>query len=49
MKVFGVFLPYHKDEILGSYYGGYEEKAWWECNLKTLYKTLLEKGLITEE
>ena len=25
MKVFGVFLPYHKDEILGSYYGGYEE------------------------
>lgn len=32
-----------------DYYGGSEEKAWWECNLKTLYKTLLEKGLITEE
>lgn len=32
-----------------DYYSGSEEKAWWECNLKTLYKTLLEKGLITEE
>lgn len=32
-----------------DYYGGYEEKAWWECNLKALYKILLEKGLITEE
>lgn len=32
-----------------DYYGGYEEKAWWECNLKKLYKILLEKGLITEE
>lgn len=32
-----------------DYYGGSEEKAWWECNLKDLYKILLEKGLITEE
>ena len=32
-----------------DYYGGSEEKAWWECNLKTLYKILFEKGLITEE
>ena len=32
-----------------DYYGGSEEKAWWECNLKNLYKILLEKGLITEE
>lgn len=31
-----------------DYYGGSEEKAWWECDMKTLYKTLLEKGLITE-
>ena len=32
-----------------DYYGGSEEKAWWECNLKDLYKILLEKGLISEE
>ena len=32
-----------------DYYGGYEEKAWWECDMKSLYKILLEKGLITEE
>ena len=32
-----------------DYYGGYEEKAWWECNLKDLYKILLEKGLVTED
>ena len=32
-----------------DYYGGYEEKAWWECNLKDLYKILLEKRLITDE
>ena len=32
-----------------DYYGGSEEKAWWECNLKDLYKILLEKGLITED
>ena len=32
-----------------DYYGGSEERAWWECDMKTLYKTLLEKGLITED
>ena len=32
-----------------DYYGGSEEKAWFECNLKDLYKILLEKELITEE
>lgn len=31
-----------------DYYGGYEEKAWFECDMKTLYKILLEKGLISE-
>ena len=31
-----------------DYYGGSKEKAWWECNLKDLYKILLEKGLITK-
>ena len=32
-----------------DYYGGSEERAWWECDMKTLYKILLEKGLISEE
>lgn len=32
-----------------DYYSGSEERAWFECNLKDLYKILLEKGLITEE
>ena len=31
-----------------DYYGSSEERAWFECNLKDLYKILLEKGLITE-
>ena len=38
-----------KTRSVRDYYGGYEEKAWWECNLKELYKILLEKGLITED
>ena len=25
MKVFGVFMPYHKNEILDSYYEGYDK------------------------
>lgn len=25
MKVFGVFMPYHKNEILDSYYKGYDK------------------------
>ena len=32
-----------------DYYGGSEEIAWFECNLKDLYKILLEKGLIAED
>ena len=32
-----------------DYYGGSEEIAWFECNLKELYEILLEKGLITED
>lgn len=31
-----------------DYYGGSEEKAWFECDMKNLYKILLEKGLITK-
>lgn len=32
-----------------DYYGGSEERAWWECDLKRLYELLKEKHLITEE
>lgn len=32
-----------------DYYGGSEEKAWFECDMKELYKILLENGLITED
>ena len=38
-----------KTRTVYDYYGGSEEKAWWECDMKALYKILLEKGLVTEE
>ena len=32
-----------------DYYGGCQQDSYYECNLKKLYETLMEMGLITEE
>ena len=47
MKVFGVFMPYHKDEILDSCYEGYDElpsyPIWLYLTVFFLFNTAFDK------